>query len=103
MSILGVLYENRSLVDMAETLEQRDPIWVHSFASDLDCLNQYKLLRIEVVVTNPIAKWEDLATDQKALWQCILELSVDDLNDQLAAANYPPSGVPEVELSATGK
>ena len=41
MSILGVLYENRSLVGMAETIEERDPIWVHSFASDLDCLDQY--------------------------------------------------------------
>ena len=41
-------------------------------------------------MTNPIAKWENLTSDQKALWQRILELSVDDLNDQLAAANYPP-------------
>ena len=44
MSILGVMYENRSLVAMAETLKERDPGWNHRFASDLDCLDQYNLL-----------------------------------------------------------
>ena len=68
MSILGVLYESRSLVATTETLKERDSVWVHSFASDLDCLDQYNYCACEVVVTNPIANldamWEILETER---------------------------------------
>ena len=71
LSILGVMYENRSLVAMAETLRENDPGWTHRFASDLDCLDQYNYCACEVVVTSPIddldAMWEALETDRKAL------------------------------------
>ena len=86
LSILGVMYENRSLVAMAETLGANDPGWTHRFASDLDCLDQYNYCACELVVTSPIddldAMWEALETDRKALWQRILELSGYDLNEE---------------------
>ena len=39
MSILGIMYENRSLVTMGDTLREKDPEWGYQFASDLDCLD----------------------------------------------------------------
>ena len=79
MSILGLMYENRSLVAMAETLKENDSGWVHRFASDLDCLDQYNYCACEVVVTNPIANldamWETLQTDRDSLWERIRDLS----------------------------
>ena len=88
LSILGVMYQNRSLVAMAETLRERDPEWGYQFASDLDCLDQYNSCGCEVVVTRPIdnldAMWEALATDRNALWQRIQELSGYDLNEEPA-------------------
>ena len=85
ISILGMMYENRSLVAMAETLRERDPRWNHRFASDLDCLDQYNLCGCEEVVTDPItdldAMWEALETDRDALWERIRELTGYDLNE----------------------
>ena len=85
MSILGVMYENRSLVAMAETLRERDPRWNHRFASDLDCLDQYNYCACEFVVTDPItdldAMWEALETDRDALWERIRELTGYELNE----------------------
>ena len=84
MSILGVMYENRSLVAMAETLRERDPGWNHRFASDLDCLDQYNYCGCAEVVIEPItnldAMWEALETDRDALWERIRDLSGYDLN-----------------------
>ena len=84
MSILGVMYENRSLVAMAETLKERDPGWNHRFASDLDCLDQYNYCGCDVVVTDPItnldAMWEALETDRDGLWERVRELTGYDLN-----------------------
>ena len=75
MSVLGIGYRNRSLVDMAETLRERDPGWSHRFASDLDCLDQYNGCGCEVVVARPIldleAMWEALERDREALWRRI--------------------------------
>ena len=88
ISTLGITYRNRSLVNMAETLQERDPGWSHQFASDLDCLDQYNGCGCEVVVTRSIddlgAMWEALETDRKALWQRILELSGYDLSVPVA-------------------
>ena len=53
MSMLGIMYPNRSLAAMAETLGEGDPGWSHRFASDLDCLDQYNYCACEVVVTDP--------------------------------------------------
>ena len=98
MSILGVMYENRSLETMAETLRERDPGWGYEFASDLDCLDQYNCCACELVVTSPIvrldAMWEALETDGDALWQRILELSGYDLNEEPTAEEtpWPPAG-----------
>ena len=97
LSILGVMYENRSLVAMAETLRENDPGWTHRFASDLDCLDQYNYCACEVVVTSPIENldtmWEALETDRKALWQRILELSGYDVyKEQQADSNGPVDG-----------
>ena len=93
LSILGVMYENRSLVAMAETLRENDPGWTHRFASDLDCLDQYNHCACEVVVTCPIddldAMWEALEMDRKALWQRILELSGYDLNEGPTTGGAP--------------
>ena len=93
LSILGVMYENRSLVAMAETLGERDPGWTHRFASDLDCLDQYNHCACEVVVTSPIddldAMWEALEADRKALWQRILDLSGYDLNEEPKTGGAP--------------
>ena len=79
MSILGVMYENRSLVKMADTLVKQDPEWGCQFASGLDCLDQYNSCGCEVVVLEPIeeleAMWEALERDRKALWQRIEELT----------------------------
>ena len=79
MSILGVMYENRSLLAMEATLKEKDPEWVYEFASDLDCLDQYNLCACEAVVINPIANldvmWEALDQDREALWQRIRDLS----------------------------
>ena len=84
MSLLGIMYPNRSLVAMAETLGERDPGWSHQFASDLDCLDQYNYCACEVVVTEPIADlqamWEALERDRDALWRRIRELSGYDLH-----------------------
>ena len=83
LSILGLGYPNRSLVLMAENLQANDPGWTHTFASDLDCLDQYNSCACEVVVLEPVedldAMWEALETDRQALWQRIRELSGYDL------------------------
>ena len=83
LSILGVMYRNRSLVAMAESLKEMDPGWDHEFASDLDCLDQYNYCACEVVVTSPIpdlaAMWNALDRDREALWRRIRELSGYDL------------------------
>ena len=87
LSILGLGYPNRSLVLMAENLRANDPGWTHTFASDLDCLDQYNSCGCEEVVTRPIedleAMWDALETDRQALWQRIRELSGYDLNAAL--------------------
>lgn len=84
MSLLGIMYPNRSLLAMAETLGERDPGWSHEFASDLDCLDQYNYCACEVVVTEPIvdlqAMWEALERARNALWRRIGELSGYDLH-----------------------
>ena len=105
ISILGLMYENRSLVAMAETLNERDPGWTHRFASDLDCLDQYNYCACEVVVTNPIdnldAMWESLETDRKALWQRILELSGYDLNEETHGRREAMTGEEQELLNST--
>ena len=84
MSLLGIMYPNRSLAAMAETLRRRDPGWSHDFASDLDCLDQYNYCACDVVVTEPVADlqamWEALEQDRDALWRRIEELSGYDLH-----------------------
>ena len=98
LSIQGVMYPNRSLVEMAESLKWNDPGWTHEFVSDLDCLDQYNWCACEVVVTRPIpdlgAMRRSLAVDREALWRRIEALSGVSLHDllreeeeRLAAAN----------------
>ena len=93
MSILGLVYENRSLVAMAETLKENDPGWMHRFASNLDCLDLYNYCACEVVATNPIenleAMWEALETDRDAPWERIRDLSGYDLNEEPTAGETP--------------
>ncbi len=84
MSMLGIMYENHSLVAMAETLREADPGWHHDFASDLDCLDQYNGCGCEAVASSLIADlaamWDSLDRDRDALWRRISELSGYDLN-----------------------
>ena len=93
MSILGLVYENRSLVAMAETLKENDPGWMHRFASNLDCLDLYNYCACEVVATNPIenleAMWEALETDRDAPWERIRDPSGYDLNEEPTAGETP--------------
>lgn len=79
LSLLGVAYPDRFLVNMAQLLKDNDPRWTHQLVSDLDCLDQYNWCACEVVVTSPIpdlpSMWKALAVDQGALWSRIEELS----------------------------
>lgn len=79
LSLLGVAYPDRSLVNMAQLLKNNDPGWTHQFVSDLDCLDQYNWCACRLVVTSPIpdlsSMWKALAVDREALWNRIEELS----------------------------
>ena len=106
LSIQGVMYLNRSLVEMAESLKEKDPGWTHEFVSDLDCLDQYNWCACEVVVTRPIsdlaAMWKALAVDREALWRrieelsgCTLEQFLQQHEQRLKAVELEPRQPPE--------
>ena len=90
LSVLGVVYQTRSVEEIARLVLEQDSCWTHRFRTDLGQLDQYAECGCELVVTDPIQvspeMWESLEQDRAALWQRILELSGYDLKGELPPA-----------------